>query len=221
MRKWEYFPDSTKSLQKDETNPLAKVVESIRTLMHNMAYRRAEEVREDIEAHIDTFLDRIRKLLAVFEQVCSLMHKTKQLNMEEQGHFKTLCKKVCDLWRTYYPNKGLTPKMHLLESHAAREMWIFGCMGDKSESEMERLHHINNKSNRRLEPMKTWRVQQETMLKQVAQSDLPEVQNALRTNRRTRQRNFSPQSIGIKQGKAQDDAEVRAAKLNLALEIQV
>jgi hypothetical protein len=139
----------------------AAVIERAGPIFKNVALRGAN-VAEGIDARIDEFLGQMRNLLQVFWAINELMEQTSQLSAQELDLFENLCKAFGRMWRVYFKDgiggkkMSITPKLHQLESHLPAQMRLFGCIGDKSEAAVERLHHKGNKTGRQLAAVPTW-----------------------------------------------------------------
>jgi hypothetical protein len=126
------------------------------------AQLRGANVAEDIDARIDEFVGQMRNLLHVFWAINELMEQTSQLSPHELDLFENLCNTFGRMWRVYFKDgiggkkMSITPKLHQLESHLPAQMRQFGCIGDKSEAAIERLHQQGNKEGRRLAAVPTW-----------------------------------------------------------------
>jgi hypothetical protein len=125
---------------------------------------RKEDANADVEQHIDAFMQNIRSIMQIFEAVYILMSKTEQLTPEELDDFDTLAGSFGSVWRQFFPGSRVTPKMHLLESHAHVQMRAFGCIGDKIEAAVERLHHTVNVEHRLFAAIPDWQRRQVAMM---------------------------------------------------------
>jgi hypothetical protein len=139
------------------------ICDKTRTIFKN-ALLRKPDTDADIDTTIDVFVDRMQKLMEVFDSIYSFMSQTTPLTVLECDEFEVLCITFGRMWRVYFPGCSITPKMHMIESHAPAQMRYYRCLGDKIESAVERIHHINNKSNRLLHAMKTYESRVQAML---------------------------------------------------------
>lgn len=92
-------------------------------LFHNQDIRRPDDADID-DAKIDLFLSRMRNILKVFGATCALTCRATPLSDEEIAHFELLCRTTGAMWRAYFPECGVTPKMHMLETHAPIQMVV-------------------------------------------------------------------------------------------------
>lgn len=196
------------------------IIPKIGAIMKNTTLRKPDTV-VNIDALIDDFLGKVKEIMGVFELICSLMHKTEQLTDTEQTQFKNLCKRIEKLWREAWPNGHITPKFHMLETHASDQMKEFGCLGDKAEAAIERLHHQCNKADRRLAAMPSWKMRQTAMLRRRRQEELPNVQIALENTILGTKRKQSPNTVDKKQRKIDQVEVIKRAKMDVALNIGV
>ena len=107
-------------------------------------------VLKTLELQIDVFEGKLRKIMKVFEVVYMLMVKTDQLTAEELNTFDLInghSGQFGALLRQSFSSATVTPKMHMLEPLSRVQMCAFqafGCLCDKIESAVERLHHQVN-----------------------------------------------------------------------------
>lgn len=111
---------------------------------------------DDVDDQIDAFIVKMKDLLCVFECIYSLMSQTTQLSEEDIQLFSTYCRRFGMMMRYYFPGCNIPPKLHALESHAPYQMRMFGCLGDKMEAAIERLHQLCNKANRLFAAVPSW-----------------------------------------------------------------
>lgn len=196
-----------------------QIVDDMSGILHDPTLRRNLNVKADIEERIDTFLMQLRGLLNVFQVVCALMNKTEQLSEFELNAFDALCVKFGKLWRVAFPGNSITPKLHLLESHAPLQMRMFGCMGDKEEGAVERLHHYCNKAYRTLSAIPDWEERQAAMRRRKAQAELFEVQTAEKITMEKSKRKFSPEVVAQRSAKKEELLQVKAYRIEEALNL--
>ena len=174
---------------------------------------RRPDCSPDIDAQIDDFLRKIKDLLGMFEAIYSLMSQTAQLTEDEQSTFKHLCRNFGKIWRSYFPDDTIPPKIHMLESHAWIQMQMFGCLGDKAEAAVERLHKECNDVNCQLRCVRKWSDRQKTMLCEKDKCDLTEVK-AVRVKVMTKtSRTLTPESVQRKRVLEEEVNNVKRAKL--------
>ncbi len=166
---------------------------------------------------MSNIINNIQDLLSVFEVTYALMSCTTQLSPTQLDQFEYLCKQFGIMWRTFFPGSSITPKMHLLESHAPVQMRMFGCLGDKIEAAVERLHHICNKSNRILAAMRDYAAKTNAMLDRRELALSPEVQSAIDRALRGTSRLFSPEAQGKRAQISTDKSTNKRHKLENAI----
>ena len=134
------------------------------------ALRRPDAV-QNIEVLVREFVKKIKELMQVLESTHKLLSKAEPLQNAELDEFDRLCVGFGKLWRKGFPGASITPKMHLLEVHAPKQMRQFGCLGDKTEAAIERLHQICNIDNRILAHVKNYekRIKAQLSRKRMAQ----------------------------------------------------
>lgn len=184
-----------------------EIVPKIAAIMKDRTLRKADTAA-NIDVRIDRFLSKVKEIMKTFESICLLMHKTEQLTPEELVQF-----------RKAWPNGHITPKFHQLESHGADQMEEFGCLGDKAEAAIERLHHQCNKADRQLAAMPSWKQRQTAMLRRRRQEELPSVQRALESTILGTKRKYSPASTVRRQDKIVQAAALKRTKIEVALNI--
>jgi hypothetical protein len=153
------------------------------------------DLPEDIDAQIDSFFRRLGDLLAVLDCIYDLMSQTTQLTALELDRFDMLCSTYGRMWTAYFPGRSITPKMHLLTKHPGAQMRLFGCLGDKIEAAVERLHHARNESNRLLAAMIDWEKIQLATQKRVGYATIPAVVEELEIADNSKKRAFSPAAV--------------------------
>lgn len=184
------------------------ICDKMHVIFHNQELRK-DDVVDDVDAKIVVFVGKIRQLLSVFEVLYSMMSQMTPLSMDELDQFEVLCEGFGKMWRAHFPHCHITPKMHLLESHLPAQMRRFGCLGDKSESCVERYHQIVNRSNRVLACMKGFGRKTMTRLNTCEIVDSPGVKSSLKRTLEVTSRTVSLE----KQAEHEDDEEeVQIAK---------
>jgi len=153
---------------------------------------RKANVLPDIDAKIDSFMDKIGELMASFRTIYSYMSRTTQLNVGEINRFEILCKAFGLKWREYFNPCSIPPKLHLLETHVPKQMRRFGCLGDKMESAVERLHHNVNKAKRIFAAIPSYKGKHDAIMQRRDQSELEVVQQTIVKITNATKRPFSP-----------------------------
>jgi len=146
----------------------------IEAVLHDAQFRK-DDADVDIDATITQFMSNMKKIMQVFAAACSLMAHVNKLTPEQIVQFRVLCTTTGAMWRAYFPNAGVTPKMHLLESHAPLQMELFGCLGDKSEAGVERLHKVTNQYMRALAALSSYEKKKSVQVRRECQAELVEV----------------------------------------------
>lgn len=180
----------------------------ITALLKTPALRKAD-AHADVEERIDDFMKNIRSIMEIFEAVYMLMSKTEQLTPEELNDFDTLAGNFGLIWRRFFPSSRVTPKMHLLETHAHVQMREFGCIGDKIEAAVERLHHTVNVEHRLFAAIPDWQHRQAAMMVRRELVQQPRVEAAASTPILSSKRKYS---VVTAQRKAHEEVESNAAK---------
>jgi hypothetical protein len=184
--------------------------------------RRADvHLPENIDAQIDYFWRRLSNLLAVLNEIYDLMSQTTQLTAEELNQFDLMCSTYGRMWTAYFPGRSVTPKMHLLTKHTSAQMRLFGCLGDKIEAAVERLHKSCNQSNRLFAAMNDWRKMQRASQKRIVLAGNAAVVKAREKAEKSKKRPFSPQAKQRRNGIITDKANKRQAKRNVAVQVIV
>jgi hypothetical protein len=211
----------TQQLHGNDTHRLLKnhagICAQAATIFKDPQLRKAD--CSETDADIDAFLKKISDLLCVFEAIYMLWSKTVQLSPEELAAFAILSSRYVDLWRSCFPGESIPPKLHLIETHARQQMQMFGCLGDKIESPVERLHKRNNHFHRLLSPVKKWSAKQSIMVNWVDKAEMAEVVEAKRLAIERTARVMSPQTVLRKRAQAQVEEEVNRAKVEHAIHI--
>lgn len=190
----------------------AEIIQRARTIFKDAALRKADTTA-DIDERIDTFLDNMLKIMRVFNSIYALMSQTTQLSEEELDHFDYLCKNFGLMWRMYLNPCNAPPKLHLLETHAPVQMRQFGCLGDKIEAAVERMHHSVNKANRRYAAVKGWESKQAITLAYRDQSELEEVAVQMEYDITRSKRLLSPQVTARKDQEALTSSATKRARV--------
>lgn len=190
----------------------AQIVHRTRAIFKDITLRKADTTA-DIDDRIDTFMDNMLKLMRVFNSIYALMSQTTQLSPEQLDHFDYLCKNFGLMWRMYLNPCNATPKLHLLETHAPVQMRKFGCLGDKIEAAVERMHHSVNKSNRRYAAVRGWDAKQAITLSYRDQSELEEVAEQVRNDINSTKRVFSPEVTARKDQESLTSSAVKKARI--------
>ena len=99
--------------------------------------------------------------------------------------------------------------MHLLESHAAKQMRRFGCLGDKMEAAVERLHHSVNKAKRVFAAIPSYKGKHDAIMQRRDQAELEEVQQTITNATNMTKRVFSPP---VKARKEQENNSLKESK---------
>jgi hypothetical protein len=141
---------------------------------------RKPDTAADIDVQVDAFILNLSNLLHVYQVVYILMTRTARLTAAEVRLFKKMCVGFGKLWRHAFPNCSVPPKVHLVESHLPAQMKRFGCLGDKSESVVERCHQEVNKANKILSACKDYEQKNDCMLSIRDVASDPGVVSALR-----------------------------------------
>lgn len=189
--------------------------EMLQTLL-NPTLRRPDAVG-NIELLVREFVKKIKKLMQVLQSTHQLMSKIEPLQNVELDEFDKLCIGFGQLWRESFPNCSITPKLHLLEVHAPMQMRQFGCIGDKTEAAIERLHQICNVDNRILAHVKNYEKRTTAQLTRKRMAGHHSVVKTKNVYKEQRTRILSPDSLQRKVAKALAKAtgtlERRAAAL--------
>jgi hypothetical protein len=93
------------------------------------------------DAFIDEEIYKFDMLFRHLDICCSVMRSTEFQTNEAIAKFKYSAERFGTLYRLYRPNKSITPKFHLLESHVLEQLIRFGTVGLFSEDPIERMHH--------------------------------------------------------------------------------
>ena len=144
------------------------------------------------------------------------MFRTSPLNDEEINRFEQIVHGFCDMWRVKFPQDSVTPKRHLLESHAPEQMRLFGCLGDKIESAVERLHHECNKYNRLFAAMTGWNNRQRAIYQRIMRGKVPAVVNAINAASLATKRVFSPDVTAARTATNENTAIIKRTKIDNA-----
>ena len=96
---------------------------------------------------IDEKLGAFSKFYCVLDVVCRGMRTTTALSRKERVEFRQAATKTGELWREMFPDSPITPKMHVLEKHAADQLDLLFCLGVFSEDSIEKEHHIDRVLN--------------------------------------------------------------------------
>jgi hypothetical protein len=190
-------------------------------IFKNAQYRRAN-VAVGIDARIDQFVGQMRNLMQVFWAINELMEQTSQLSPGDLDLFENLCSTFGRMWRVYFKDgmgakkMSITPKLHQLESHLPDQMRLFGCIGDKAESAIERLHYLCNKSGRVLSAVKTWKEQKVIQLDRANKALVQLVVEAGNEVMLGTKRKFSPETMARKMAKSTTKVETRRERLTSA-----
>lgn len=154
--------------------------------------KRKANVAPDIDVKIDSFTDKIGELMASFRTIYAYMSQTTQLSPAEINNFEILCKGFGLKWREYFEGCNFPPKLHLLETHAPKQMRKFGCLGDKMEAAVERLHHSVNKAKRIFAALPSYRSKHDAIMQRRDQAELEVVQQTIVKATNSTKRMFSP-----------------------------
>ena len=180
-----------------------------------MTHRR-DDPDGDINGKVIRFVEHMRHFMEVFLSVCSLMNQVTQLSAEEKETFGTLCRTAGRMWRVYFAEYGVTPKMHMLESHCPLMMMEYGCLGDKSEACIERRHNQANKDNRMLCNVVSYAKKKKVQIDRTEQAALPEVIAAQQRVLQGTKRLFTPETLARKAQVSTDSAEAKLLRLTRA-----
>jgi hypothetical protein len=195
----------------------AVICARISVIFKNRDLRTADCTTTDEE--IDIFLGKMSDLMAVFYAIYSLMSQTTQLTAQEQNIFELMCKNYGTMWRRYFPGCNIPPKMHVLESHAWQMMRKWGCLGDKTEAAVERLHKENNGYGRRLCAIHARPQAQMVMVKLKDQANLPEIQ-AIQAQVKAATSRFTSAATKLRKRILKDEA-VHAKEMMIAQAVEI
>lgn len=137
------------------------------------------------------------------------MSRTTQLSAAEISEFELLCKNFGLKWRKYFEPCNFPPKLHLLETHAPKQMRRFGCLGDKMEAAVERLHHSVNKAKQVFAAIPSYKGKHDAIMQRRDQAELEEVQQTIAKATNMTKRVFSPP---VKARKAQENITLKETK---------
>lgn len=126
--------------------------------------------------HRDIFLHS-KKKVSRCEAELSIVFENDHYN--DIDRFEVYCKRFGMMMRVYFQGCNITPKMHALESHAPLQMRMFGCLGDKMEAAIERLHQVCNKANRLYAAITSWQRRHLARLVRVSRGDAAGVDEAI------------------------------------------
>ena len=101
-------------------------------------------VEEDKHEQVDKIIDQMTRFFSVLGVVCEGMRRTVPLSAEERALFRKAATKTGDIWREMHPGDPITPKLHVLEKHAADQLDNLFCLGIFSEDSIEKEHHIDS-----------------------------------------------------------------------------
>lgn len=217
IKREKYF---TQTLVGDDAHRMLRhhnsVCDAIRNILLEHVDRRDIDPGTDIDAEIATFMLGIKDVLRVFGVLYSWMSQTKQLSLEEIVDFGKLCKEFGKIWRHTYPGTSITPKLHLIEVHAPIQMSMFGCLGDKIESAVERIHNTCNKSGRVLASVRKYEDRTRLMLSRRAVGASPEVQSVINAVQASAKRKFKPTKAAARANKVAVKVAIKRQNVELA-----
>ena len=91
---------------------------------------------------IDDTLFKFDALFRQFDICASIMRSVDMQTDEAIEAFRLGSKKFGEMWRkAFAPRPRVTPKLHILETHAYAQLFRLGVLGLFSEDPIERLHH--------------------------------------------------------------------------------
>jgi ElaB/YqjD/DUF883 family membrane-anchored ribosome-binding protein len=146
---------------------------------------------DDIDEQIDNFMTDMRDIMGALD--CAFSYAARQhvqATDAECDSFGSLCTYIGAKWRSFF-KLSVTPKVHLLESHAADQFRFFRNLGDFGEDPIERLHNIDNKFNRIFNNIKTFERAEASKLKRMSRDTTPEVTEVVGTITSLSKRKFS------------------------------
>lgn len=195
----------------------SRICTDMQIIMLNGALRKMD-VQENVDELVREFVKKIRNLMQVLESTHQLLSKVDQLQADELNDFEELCLGFGRLWRESFGNK-ITPKLHLLEVHAPMQMREFGCIGDKTEAAIERLHQLCNVDNRILCHTKNYEKRTNAQLSRKRLAAHHEVVKSKRSYKEQRLRVMSPDSVQRRTTKATAKSASKRTKRTAALDV--
>ena len=104
-------------------------------------------VVDDKHDQIDEKTSEISIFFGVLDLVCGGMRRTVPLSKHDRVEFREAATTTGRLWREMFPGDPITPKLHVLEKHAADQLDLLSCLGIFSEDSIEKEHHIDRVLN--------------------------------------------------------------------------
>ena len=124
-----------KTLTENASQIFQKIIVAVKGLV---------EGKDDL---IDEIFGAFSKLYCVLDVVCRGMRSTTALSRSERVQFRRAATMTGVLWRKMFPGAPITPKLHVLEKHAANQLDFLFCLGVFSEDSIEKEHHIDRLLN--------------------------------------------------------------------------
>lgn len=107
---------------------------------------------------------------------------------------------------------NITPKLHDLENHLLLQMRLFGCIGDKAESAIARLHYQYNKPGLVL----SWKEQKGILIESANKAFEQPLVEADKEVMSGTKRKFSPETMARKMAKTTTKVKTRRARVTCA-----
>jgi hypothetical protein len=173
--------------------------------------------REKTDTDIDEFINTIKKASETFNAIAMLASRTSSpLSDDECVMFENLCKKFGVRWRQIQTMSSRPLKLHLLESHLWKQMWMLRTIAFAEEGGVERLHAWWNVLDKMYSPMRNWTIKTTAICKRFAMETFGPVKDLVTRMHQATQRRWTVDEAGKRQLKREREVQMKAEVLEKA-----